>query len=79
LFPGAFGANFGADVRPDNALITVSQPFGSYFGLIGSETVTYYFGSSFQIPEPASLVMFTLGLTVVAGLAWRQRWAKLAA
>jgi hypothetical protein len=41
----------------------------------GSETVTYYYGSSFLNPEPASLVMFSLGLTAVAGLAWQRRRA----
>jgi hypothetical protein len=39
----------------------------------GTETVTYYYGSSFPVAEPASLVMLTLGLAVVAGLAWRHR------
>jgi hypothetical protein len=31
------------------------------------------------VPEPASLVMLTLGLTAVAGLAWRHRKPRLAA
>jgi uncharacterized repeat protein (TIGR03803 family) len=31
------------------------------------------------VPEPASLVMLSVGLAAVAGLAWRQRKAKLAA
>jgi hypothetical protein len=47
--------------------------------LEGFETVTYFYGTTFPIPEPASLVMLSLGLTAVAGLAWRHRRAKFAA
>jgi hypothetical protein len=30
------------------------------------------------LPQPASVVMLSLGLIVIAGRAWRQRKAKLA-
>jgi hypothetical protein len=51
----------------------------------GTYTWTWGTGSTsdsfvvMTVPEPASLVMLTLGLTAVAGLAWRHRKARLAA
>jgi hypothetical protein len=61
----------------DNPLIRQTELVtGDYEG---SETVTYYYGSSFLNPEPASLVMLTLGVTAVAALAWRRRRVGLAA
>jgi hypothetical protein len=39
----------------------------------GTETVAYYFGDSFPLPEPSSLITLSLGLAAVAACAWRQR------
>jgi hypothetical protein len=76
LVPPGFGAV--ESVTADNSLITVT-PFGSNVDFRGSETITYYYGSSFPVPEPVSLVMLSVGLATVAGLAWRHRKARLAA
>jgi hypothetical protein len=38
----------------------------------GTETVAYYFGDSFPLPEPSSLVMVSVGLAAVAACLWRQ-------
>jgi hypothetical protein len=74
-----FGGGFQDSVHTDNPSIIVSSPPLPNFAFGGTETVTYYYGSTFLIPEPTSLVMLSLGLAAVAGLAWRQRKAKLAA
>jgi PEP-CTERM motif len=42
----------------------------------GSETVTYYFGTTFFTPEPSSVLMMLIGLAPVAALAWRRRKAQ---
>jgi hypothetical protein len=77
----AVGSPFGDNVFVDNSSITVRSETGGTFGglLDGSETVTYFFGSTFVQPEPASLGMLSLGLVGVAALAWRHRKAKLTA
>jgi hypothetical protein len=47
-------------------------------GGTGSQNLTYRV-EGHAVPEPVSLVMLTLGLATVAGLAWRQRKVRLAA
>jgi hypothetical protein len=74
-------AGFGGfeRVTADNSLITVTQ-LGATAEFLGSETITYYYGSSFPVPEPASLAMLSFGLPTIAMLmlAWRKRRARLA-
>jgi hypothetical protein len=60
-------------VITDNSLISVTDLDARIID--GFETITYYYGSSFLVPEPASLVMLSIGLTMVAGLAWHRRRA----
>jgi hypothetical protein len=75
LVPAApFASGFAT---PDNSLIRVSQVAGEDFA--GTETITYYYGSTLLLAAPPSLVMLSLGLIVIGGLAWRWRKAKRAA
>jgi hypothetical protein len=68
------------NVHPDNSLITVSQiPLLPGYNLDGIETITYFYGSSFLLPAPPSLVLLSAGLIVIGGLAWRRRKAKVVA
>jgi hypothetical protein len=62
------------NVSVDNSLITVSNR--DAFKFTGTETITYYYGSTFLMPEPASLTVLSLGLAAVAGLTWHRRRAK---
>jgi hypothetical protein len=77
---GAFFESVTTDVPPPSQgppLVSVTEL--STFNFQGSETITYYYGSSFPpapAPAPPSLVMLSLGLAAVAGLAWRQRKAR---
>jgi hypothetical protein len=74
-------------VTVDNSSIMVTTMYDqqpvSTSAMIGTETVTYYFGPTVIMPEPASLVMLSIGLATVAGvagLAWQHRSrAKFAA
>jgi hypothetical protein len=75
LVPAGFGGI--ESVTTDNSLIKVTQ-LGTSANFQGSETIPYYYGTSFPVPEPASLMMLSLGLATVAMLAWRQRKAKFA-
>jgi hypothetical protein len=61
----------------DNSLIQVSNLDASDFR--GTETVTYYYGSTLLLPEPASLAMLSLGLAAVAIMRWQHRKSKLTA
>jgi hypothetical protein len=64
-------------VFADNPLITVSYipdiGGGVFQEIKGSETVAYYYGNSFFVPEPASFTMLSLSLAAVAVRAWRRR------
>jgi hypothetical protein len=66
----------GDDITVDNPLIRTLN--SDAYDIQGTETITYYYGSSFLVPEPASLVMFLLGLPPLAVMVWCQRKAKLA-
>jgi hypothetical protein len=53
----------------DNPAVTVSSQgtMNPNSGVVFTETITYDYGA----PEPASVVMFGIGLSVVAVIAWR--------
>jgi hypothetical protein len=74
LAPFGTAMDFGT---PDNPLIGVTNL--DAFEFRGTETVTYFYGSTFLAPAPPSLVMLSVGLIVIGGLAWRLRKAKVVA
>ena len=59
----------------DNPLLTINpEPF-VFFTISGTERLVFYYGDTFPTPEPASLVMMSFGLAVVAGVTWRRHRA----
>jgi hypothetical protein len=70
---------FGDGATVDNPLITISNVDGARF--TGTETITYDYLSPLPppVPAPPSLVLLSVGLVVIGGLAWRRRKAKVAA
>jgi hypothetical protein len=74
--PGITGANSG--VFPTNSAIRSVMDPSFAFSFSGNVSVTYYYGSTLLLPEPGSVVLLSLGLAAVAGLAWRRHRASLA-
>jgi hypothetical protein len=59
----------------DDPAVTHSSPEPeTSIRVTGTSTVTYLYGAT--VPEPASVVMMTLGLSAVAALRWRRHRAN---